>query len=88
VNYFLGKYATSWAMRKNYIKPLHVEKSKTYFDKYGVFALLLAWTPIIGDPITFVAGILKYNFWKFLILVFISKLSRYAFLLYIYSALT
>ncbi len=88
VNYFLGKYATAWAMKKNYVKALHVEKSKTYFDKYGAFALLLAWTPIIGDPITFVAGILRYNFWKFLILVFISKLSRYAFLLYIYNTLT
>jgi membrane protein YqaA with SNARE-associated domain len=85
VNYLLGKYATAWAMKKNYIKALHVKKSKTYFDKYGAFALLLAWTPIIGDPITFVAGILRYNFWKFLILVFISKLARYAFLIYMYN---
>jgi len=75
-------------MKKNYIKALHVNKSKTYFDKYGAFALLLAWTPIIGDPITFVAGILKYNFWKFLFLVFISKLFRYTFLLFIFDTLT
>ena len=88
VNYVLGKYATVWALRKNYIKALHVKKSKNYFDKYGAFALLLAWTPIIGDPITFVAGILRYNFWKFLILVFISKLLRYAFLLFIFNTIT
>lgn len=88
VNFFLGKYATSWAVRKNYMSQKTIEKGKTYFDRFGSFALLLAWTPLIGDPITFVAGILKYNFWKFLILVFISKLSRYAFLLYVYSALT
>ncbi len=88
INYFLGKYGTSWAMKKKYIKPLHVNKAKGYFDRFGSFALLLAWTPIIGDPITFVAGILRYNFWKFLVLVFISKLFRYAFLLYMYNALT
>ena len=86
INYILGKYATNWAIKKNYIKSLHVEKSKKYFDKFGSFALLLAWTPIIGDPITFVAGVLRYNFWKFLALVFISKLGRYAFLLYLFNS--
>ncbi len=86
MNYFLGKYATNWAMKKNYIKALHIEKSKKYFDKFGIFALLLAWTPIIGDPITFVAGILRYNFWKFLILVAISKFTRYSFLIYAYNS--
>ena len=73
-------------MKKNYIKPLHVEKSKKYFDKYGTFALLLSWTPIIGDPITFVAGVLRYNFWKFLVLVGISKFARYFFLIYAYNS--
>ena len=85
VNYFLGKYATVWAMKKNYIKALHVKRSKDYFNRYGAFVILLAWVPIIGDPITFVAGVLKYNFWRFLILVFISKFSRYAFLIYSFS---
>jgi len=85
INYLLGKYATDWAIKKSYIKSLHVEKSKTYFDKYGAFALLLAWVPIVGDPITFVAGVLRYNFIIFCILVVISKLSRYAFLLYLYD---
>ncbi len=75
-------------MKKNYIKPLHVNKSKGYFDRYGSFALLLSWAPIIGDPITFVAGILKYNFWKFLVLVFIAKLARYSFLIYLYTHLS
>ena len=35
---------------------------------------------IIDDPITFVAGVLKYDFKKFLILVTISKFSRYLFI--------
>lgn len=85
VNYFLGKYASAWAISKNYISQRSISKGEQYFDKYGVFALLLAWTPIIGDPITFVAGILRYNFWKFLLLVFIAKLFRYIFLLYLFS---
>ncbi|MBE0492649.1 MAG: DedA family protein [Sulfurospirillum sp.] len=85
INYALGKYASVWALEKNYIKALHVEKSKAYFDRYGNLALLFSWAPIIGDPITFVAGILQYNFWKFLILVTLAKCARYAFLLYIFN---
>jgi len=85
VNYILGKYASFWAIEKNYIKSLHVEQSKKYFDKYGVLALLLSWTPVIGDPITFVAGILRYNIWKFFILVLVAKTTRYAVLLYLYN---
>jgi membrane protein YqaA with SNARE-associated domain len=86
INYFLGKYASEWAINKNYLKALHVKKAKRYFDRFGGFALLLAWVPIIGDPITFVAGVLRYNFWKFLALVTLSKFTRYAFLLYAFNA--
>lgn len=85
INYFLGLYASDWALKKNYIKALHVKKAQGYFDRFGAFAILLAWVPIIGDPITFVAGVLKYNFWKFLVLVTLSKFSRYWFLLYVYN---
>lgn len=85
INYFLGKYATSWAINKKYISQKSIDKGENYFDKYGAFALLLSWAPIIGDPITFVAGILRYNFWKFLTLVFIAKFFRYIFLLYLFT---
>jgi len=71
INFFLGKYLSSWAIRKNYLKLSYVKKSKNYFDKYGAFALLFSWLPILGDPITFCAGVLKYNFILFTLLVFI-----------------
>ena len=58
-------------------------KSKSYFDKYGSISLLFSWLPIIGDPITFVAGILKYDLKKFIVLVVIAKLSRYLFIAYL-----
>jgi membrane protein YqaA with SNARE-associated domain len=33
--------------------------------------------PIIGDPITLVAGMLKVQFWKFIGLVAVAKTIRY-----------
>jgi membrane protein YqaA with SNARE-associated domain len=77
INYFLGLKGEEYLLEKKLIKEKYIIKSKYYFDKYGSVSLLFSWLPIIGDPITFVAGILKYDFKKFLILVFIAKLSRY-----------
>lgn len=80
VNYFLGLKGEKYLIEKKLLKEKYIIKSKYYFDKYGSVCLLFSWLPIIGDPITFVAGILKFNFKKFMILVFIAKLSRYVFL--------
>jgi membrane protein YqaA with SNARE-associated domain len=88
VNYILGKYAYAWSLKKDYVKTLHVTKAKKYFDKYGFIALLFSWLPIIGDPITFVAGVLRYNLSLFLLLVTLSKFTRYVFILYLYRFFT
>lgn len=84
LNYFLGLKGEEYLVKKNLIKEKHISKGKGYFDKYGSICLLFSWLPIIGDPITFVAGILKYNFFKFVLLVVIAKLSRYLFIAFIF----
>ena len=81
VNYFLGLKGEEYLIKKNLIKEKYILKSKSYFDKYGGFCLLFSWVPIIGDPITFAAGILKYNFLRFLLFVVISKFLRYLFII-------
>ncbi len=83
INYFLGLKGEEYLVKKNLIKEKYIIKSKYYFDKYGGFSLLFSWLPIIGDPITFIAGTLKYDFKRFLILVVIAKFSRYLFLAWI-----
>jgi membrane protein YqaA with SNARE-associated domain len=52
------------------------------FKKYGAWSLLFSWVPIIGDPLTFVSGVFKTNFTKFLILVSIGKVTRYIAVIY------
>lgn len=79
-NYFLGLKGEEYLERKSYLKQNKIKKYKEFFDKYGAYSLLLSWMPIIGDPITLVAGVLKYDFKKFLFLVAIAKFSRYLFL--------
>lgn len=79
VNYILGKYATDFALSKGYIKAKHLTKASSLFEKYSAWSLLFSWLPIIGDPLTFVAGIVRYAWWKFLLIVCFAKLARYIF---------
>ena len=85
-NWYLGKKITIFQDRKWFpVSPNQLDRSQKYFQKYGLWSLLLAWVPIIGDPLTLLAGVLKVRFSLFLILVSISKISRYLFILYVAS---
>ena len=85
-NWYLGKKITLFQNRKWFpVSREQLEGSRKYFQKYGLWSLLLAWVPIIGDPLTLLAGVLKVRFIIFFVLVSISKISRYVFLLYLAS---
>lgn len=47
------------------------------YQRYGKWSLLLSWAPIIGDPLTVVAGMMREPFLPFLALVTIAKVGRY-----------
>ena len=85
-NWYLGKKITIFQDRKWFpVSPEQLNKSQKYFQKYGFWSLLLAWVPIIGDPLTLLAGVLNVRFSIFLLLVSISKISRYILIIYIFS---
>ena len=79
LNYFLG----FWLYEKMKMK-LHRSKiGKRSFDighKYGYISLFLSWIPIIGDPLTVVAGLLRLNFFYFFIIAGALRIARYYFL--------
>ncbi|MGA1940114.1 YqaA family protein [Arcobacter sp. YIC-310] len=80
INYFLGLKGEQFLVKKKLLNEKRVLNTKNYFDKYGAWCILLSWVPIIGDPITFIAGVLKFNLKLFILLVVIAKFSRYAFI--------
>ncbi len=53
-------------------------RAQAWFARYGVWSLLLSWVPVIGDPLTVVAGMLRVSFGRFVLLVTIGKVLRYA----------
>ncbi len=76
VNYALGY----WLYEKIHAK---LEKSRTgrksleWGHRYGYGALLLSWLPVIGDPITLVAGLVRLNFWGFVLIAGGLRVLRY-----------
>ena len=84
VNWYLGKKILIFKDKKWFpANERQIAKGEIYFKKYGIWSLLLAWVPIIGDPLTIVAGILRVKFFTFLLLISISKIFRYIFLIFI-----
>lgn len=59
------------------VKVDKLEKATRWYHRYGRWSLLLSWAPVIGDPLTLAAGVLKEPFWPFLVLVAIAKTGRY-----------
>ncbi len=88
VNYWLGLKGEAYLERKGHLSAQKMEKARSFFAKYGGWTLLLSWAPIIGDPLTFVAGVLGYNFKWFTLIVFVAKGLRYAVIIFLASSLS
>ena len=83
VNWVLGLYSRNLTTKKWFpFKDKQIENSSKWFSKTGKWSLLFAWVPIIGDPLTLVAGLLRVKFIEFIILVTIGKVSRYIVIFY------
>jgi len=78
VNYMMGFWGSRFLVKK--ILPIKKEdfaRARDRLKRYGTLSLLFAWVPVIGDPLTLAAGVLKTNFILFLILVTTGKAVRY-----------
>ena len=83
-NWSLGFYSRNLTTKKWFpFKETQIERSSKWFSKFGKWSLLFAWVPIVGDPLTFVAGLLRVRFLDFIILVAIGKVSRYLIIFYL-----
>ena len=83
-NWSLGFYSRNLSAKKWFpFKETQIERSSKWFSKFGKWSLLFAWVPIVGDPLTFVAGLLRVRFLDFIILVAIGKVSRYLIIFYL-----
>ncbi|WP_296231900.1 YqaA family protein [Pseudomonas sp. UBA4617] len=78
VNWVLGRGVEHFRHKRWFpVSEAKLEKAQVMYRRYGYWSLLLSWVPLIGDPITLVAGVMREPFWRFLLLVILAKGGRY-----------
>jgi len=89
LNYWLGRLALQYQDRKWFpVSPGQLGRAQDWFSRWGQWSVLLAWAPVIGDPITVAAGVMRMRFDLFVLLVSISKTVRYVVILGVFNLLT
>jgi membrane protein YqaA with SNARE-associated domain len=86
VNYGLGRWLAQSTRVQRLVNPSHRQRAEDWYRRYGKWSLLASWVPIVGDPLTMVAGALREPFAVFLALVTIAKAGRYVVLVALHQA--
>ena len=78
VNWLLGRSLEHFKDQRWFpVKSRHLGSAQRRYQRYGHWSLLLSWLPIIGDPLTLAAGILREPLWRFVLIVTLAKGARY-----------
>ena len=84
VNWYLGRELLRFQHKPWFpFSEVQLHAAQQRFSRYGIWTLLLAWLPVVGDPLTLVAGVLRVRFVHFLLLVAVGKGARYLVLLWL-----
>lgn len=81
VNWWLGRYLERFRDRRWFpVSDRRLLQAQHWYGRYGRWSLLLSWLPVIGDPLTLVAGIMREPLWRFMLIVSLAKTLRYGVL--------
>ncbi|MGH8380028.1 YqaA family protein [Pseudomonas sp.] len=81
LNWILGRSIEHFRHKRWFpVSESKLEKAQQSYQRYGHWSLLLSWAPVIGDPLTLVAGIMREPLWRFLLIVTLAKGGRYLLL--------
>jgi membrane protein YqaA with SNARE-associated domain len=81
INWWLGRSLHRFQARRWFpVSALQLQRAERWYHRYGRWTLLLSWLPIVGDPLTLVAGVMREPLPSFLLLVLLAKSTRYLLL--------
>jgi membrane protein YqaA with SNARE-associated domain len=78
INWLLGLGASRFEGRRWFpVSAVALDRARHWYHRYGRWSLLMSWVPIVGDPLTIAAGVMREPLWSFLLLTVTAKLARY-----------
>ncbi len=78
INWGMGRGLNRWKTKRWFpFSARSMAKAEQWYLRWGRWSLLASWVPVIGDPITLIAGTLREPLWSFLLMVAIAKAGRY-----------
>lgn len=78
LNWVIGRGIEQFRSRRWFpVSQPALERAQRWYARYGKWSLLLSWAPVIGDPLTLMAGVMRERFGVFLVLVGLAKTLRY-----------
>lgn len=78
INWYLGRYLLRFQDRPWFpSSKARLARAQGWYRRYGRWSLLGSWLPIVGDPLTVAAGLMREPLGPFLVLVTIAKGTRY-----------
>jgi len=81
INWWLGRSLNRFQSRRWFpVSPAQLLRAQHWYRRYGRWSLLLSWLPIVGDPLTLVAGVMREPLGRFVLLVLLAKSARYLLL--------
>jgi membrane protein YqaA with SNARE-associated domain len=84
LNWLLGRSIEHFRGRRWFpVGEAQLERAQDRYNRWGWPSLLLSWVPLIGDPLTVVAGLMRTPFLLFLSVVAVAKFGRYAVILWL-----
>lgn len=85
-NYGVGTLGREdWITRYAKVPPDKLERGKRYVRRYGPWAGLLAWIPLLGSVVTVALGYLRVNVFASMLTIAAGKFVRYYLLVYAYA---
>ena len=78
INWLLGRGIERFRDRRWFpVGPQALARAQAQYQRFGKWSLLLSWMPVIGDPLTLAAGLMREPLPVFLLLVTLAKTARY-----------
>ena len=78
VNWVLGRFLLRFRDRRWFpVSDRALTRAQARYARWGHWSLLGSWLPVVGDPLTLVAGVMREPIGRFLVLVTLAKGGRY-----------